>query len=565
MPYYLVDIEVCLKPGCHDIMLEGRVGVVTNISGKIATVQIRNNSSDITIPHESLVPVRPRQSDTVKVIRGSESMLGLIGTMVSIIGTDGVVQFISLNSQRKKNPAQIPIAYLGRYTPKSRFAPGGALPGSAQRVGGSDGGVSPSGSGGGGGGGGGVSGGVTMGLPLQFFSLPNGRVASFGPYFTPSSSSSTSLASPFASSSPPTFTSPFPSSSSLSPFIFSSSLIAPSTPSPSLSRYFSSGTTFRAASEQNGLSKDSASSSRFVPVLKTNSSSSSSSSSAVPMSIGEGAKSYFAYSNFQQPSSKSNAGSNFSDNSARTVPGELKESRNSFFDVLGLRTGQVVGRGSGGGAGVGSANGSARSGWRLRDSDDDNPFLFRRVGVEQDAPESTTSSAAPLAAGAIEKDTACMSALPFAHKYIPAAAASTNHPPTSTTTLNSSKVPRSSTDILRKLPFCLSRAGTVDRPTGQVFTFPVALSGQTLTANQKVQLFLASQGSLVKGRGGGVVGEKGVAGLEGSDASNGYSVSEVLEKLVKNQRSYSYELASPTTPGIMHACMYVCMYEAPIS
>lgn len=120
-PYHLVDVEVQLKPGCHDIMLQGKVGVVSKVSAKMATVQIRENSSDITIPTNSLKPVPARPFDTVKVIGGSEAVLGFVGTLVSTIGNDGVVQFISINRQRKRNPAQIPLSQLGRYSPKSKF------------------------------------------------------------------------------------------------------------------------------------------------------------------------------------------------------------------------------------------------------------------------------------------------------------------------------------------------------------------------------------------------------------------------------------------------------------
>lgn len=121
VPYYLVDVEVELKKGCHDILLQGRVGVVRSIDKKMATVQITNHSSDITIPHESLQPVTPRPSDTVKVIGGNDTVLGLIGTLVSTIGKEGVIQFLSHNKQRRKNPAQIPLSQLGRYAPKSKF------------------------------------------------------------------------------------------------------------------------------------------------------------------------------------------------------------------------------------------------------------------------------------------------------------------------------------------------------------------------------------------------------------------------------------------------------------
>ena len=100
------------------------MGVVSKIAGKMATIHIKDNSSDISIPHESLVPVSPRLSDTVKVIGGSETVLGLIGTLVSKIGNDGIVQFFSYNRQRRRNPAQIPLSQLGRYTPKSKFASG---------------------------------------------------------------------------------------------------------------------------------------------------------------------------------------------------------------------------------------------------------------------------------------------------------------------------------------------------------------------------------------------------------------------------------------------------------
>ena len=121
VPYYLVDVEVQLKKGCHDILLQGRVGVVRSIDKKMATVQITNHSSDITIPHESLQPVTPRPSDTVKVIGGNDAVLGLIGTLVSTLGKEGVIQFLSHNKQRRKNPAQIPLSQLGRYAPKSKF------------------------------------------------------------------------------------------------------------------------------------------------------------------------------------------------------------------------------------------------------------------------------------------------------------------------------------------------------------------------------------------------------------------------------------------------------------
>ncbi len=117
-----MDVEVKLRSGCRDIMLQGKEAVVKHISGKIATVKIRDNSSDLTIPHESLVPVPPRRSDMVKVIGGNESVLGLIGTLVSQIGDEGIVQFMSYNRQRQRNPAQIPLAQLGRYTPLSKFS-----------------------------------------------------------------------------------------------------------------------------------------------------------------------------------------------------------------------------------------------------------------------------------------------------------------------------------------------------------------------------------------------------------------------------------------------------------
>ena len=120
-PFYLLNVEVRLKPGYTDIMLANRVGIVRKISGKTATVHIRENSSYITIPHESLMPVLPRPSDTVKVIGGNESMLGMVGTLLSTLGKEALVQFLSWNNQRKIKSAHIPVAYLGHYIPTNKF------------------------------------------------------------------------------------------------------------------------------------------------------------------------------------------------------------------------------------------------------------------------------------------------------------------------------------------------------------------------------------------------------------------------------------------------------------
>ena len=118
-----MDVEVRLKPGCADILLKDRVGVVRKVEGKTAMVHIKEHPSYITIPHESLVPVSPGRSDTVKVIGGNNGLVGLIGTLLSItgIGSEGLVQFLSWSNQRPRNPAQISLSHLGRYSPLTKF------------------------------------------------------------------------------------------------------------------------------------------------------------------------------------------------------------------------------------------------------------------------------------------------------------------------------------------------------------------------------------------------------------------------------------------------------------
>ncbi len=120
-PCYLVDVEVQLKPGCADILLKDRVGVVRKVEGKTAMVHIKENPSYITIPHDALVPVTPKISDAVKVIGGNSSLVGLIGTLVSLMDGEGLVQFLSWSNQRPRNPAQISLSHLGRYSPLSKF------------------------------------------------------------------------------------------------------------------------------------------------------------------------------------------------------------------------------------------------------------------------------------------------------------------------------------------------------------------------------------------------------------------------------------------------------------
>jgi len=132
-PCYLVDVEVRLKLGCADILLKDRVGVVRKVEGKTAMVHIKESPSYITIPHESLVPVDPHLLDTVKVIGGNSSLVGLIGTLVSFtqIDGEGLVQFLSWSNQRPRNPAQISLLHLGRYSPLSKFGSNSSHSGSS--------------------------------------------------------------------------------------------------------------------------------------------------------------------------------------------------------------------------------------------------------------------------------------------------------------------------------------------------------------------------------------------------------------------------------------------------
>lgn len=85
------------------------------------------------------------------------------------------------------------------------------------------------------------------------------------------------------------------------------------------------------------------------------------------------------------------------------------------------------------------------------------------------------------------------------------------------------------------------------------FTFPVTLSS---VGNRAMVFLKEAGGSGVVGRPGGLmlIGGGGIAGDSGSVngmgvVRSGYSTREVLERLVKDQRNYEYQLASPTTPG----------------
>lgn len=458
-PYHLKDVEVQLKPGCHDIMLRGKVGVVIRVSGKMATVQIRENSSDITVPHESLVPAPVRVSDTVKVIGGADSILGFVGTLVSRVGTDGIVQFISVNNQRRRNSAQVPLAQLGRYTPRSKFPSGPPLSlnlfpqRSAER----------------GGGGGSV-------VSTAASTLVGSSTANQTQYMVPLDLFAAAAAAAAAAGTVPS--SREPTVCSLGPFF------ATSTPPSSSSSLFS------------GLS--------FPPPSSSSSSTSTTRLSMAPFS-GVGVRG----------SGKS-----------ASVPNR-KEGTN-FFNFFGGR-GDIVSRGGGGG------------GRSVSDGD------------KRDVPDSTTSVSDGGTLGRVERDSASQKTttphparspvLQGGDTLFRAASSSqgkSEHSSRRHYQQQSSSAPPPPPVSSRPV----QQHQAVDRPTGQIFPFPISMNNfPGLNRNQ--QRFFFFPGRMVPPSGG-----EGGGGMEG-----GKGIKEVLERLVRDQRDYTFDLASPSTPGGCGFCL----------
>lgn len=391
LPYHFVDVEVQLKKGCHDILLEGKVGVVSNISGNMATVRIWDNSSDITIPRDSLEPVPPRAQDTVKVLGGNESVLGLVGTLVSTIGNDGIVQFISINKNRKKNPAQIPLSQLGRYRPKSRF---------------------------------------TSGLPLGMFPKRLGGPAMSTATITGGGSSATTT----TTTGPP---------GKASPILFPVLYAVPAANTSSLSPFFTASLPRFVSSSSSGTSSGSG--------VTLPASLSTSHLINPRLSFGDRSLSLFGGSR----TDKSNLPDSTSSATTTTVRKLPWDADKDFVTALPSRTNPLA-----------TPTASKMAAYRnLFDRKDSEPAKNR-----------------------LQSDPASL----------------------------------------------VSTRRTVDRPTGQLFTFPISLNG-ILPGGMRY----AGQSSFPKpvSRGGG------------SGSSNGYSISEILEKLVKNQRDYAYELTSPMATG----------------
>ncbi len=110
----LVDTEVKCADQNH--------GVVKKVShDKIATV-LKYSGSEVKVPCSELKLVPPISRDKVKVVcssTGTSKILGKIGTLLSLTGDSGVVDFLPFNGAVSRNLAEVKLSYLAKYITKS--------------------------------------------------------------------------------------------------------------------------------------------------------------------------------------------------------------------------------------------------------------------------------------------------------------------------------------------------------------------------------------------------------------------------------------------------------------
>ena len=92
------------------------MGVVTKVSSdKIATIKDQSSGKTRKIRCSDLRLVRPSTNDAVKVVYPNNRILGKIGTLLSVTGDSGVVQFVTINGNIGPNLAQVKLSHLGKY------------------------------------------------------------------------------------------------------------------------------------------------------------------------------------------------------------------------------------------------------------------------------------------------------------------------------------------------------------------------------------------------------------------------------------------------------------------
>lgn len=93
-------------------------GVVINYELHDKFVTVRKHSGTIVkVPCSDIKLVTPRSNDKVKVVysNGGNKILGKTGTLLSVTGDSGVVQFTSHNGNVGRNLAQVKLSHLARY------------------------------------------------------------------------------------------------------------------------------------------------------------------------------------------------------------------------------------------------------------------------------------------------------------------------------------------------------------------------------------------------------------------------------------------------------------------
>lgn len=109
----LVDTEVKFLDQNHSSR-----GIVKKVSSnKIATV-LNYSGTEVKVPCSGLKLVSPAPKDKVKVVcsnTGTSKILGKIGTLLSLTGDSGVVDFLPFNGDVSRNLAQVKLSYLAKY------------------------------------------------------------------------------------------------------------------------------------------------------------------------------------------------------------------------------------------------------------------------------------------------------------------------------------------------------------------------------------------------------------------------------------------------------------------
>ena len=569
VPYHLVDVAVKLKPGRHDFMLQGKVGVVSDVKGKIATVRIKENSSNITIPHESLQPVTPLRSDTVKVIGGNEAMLGLIGTLVSTIEGDGVVQFTSNLRQRRRNPAQIPLSQLGRFAPKSRFPCSGSgafFSGIVARGGGGESNSSSSSSS--------ISttisptttapakstnstASTSSGIlfPLVFTSVPPSQTPiSLGPFFSPSIRQ-TPLSDLTPSSLGQASASPFSVSRASSSFSMLSGL--------SHGPVFSSPSFQQAASRFPTMSLDAA-----FPFNQSSTSQTVTAAAALSRLTGLTASQEARTTNLSQPSTSASL-------SSRRIGSSRHSSLTSTSEqiaILSRFTGMTASQAE---ALSLSADLSQPS---LINSNSEAISKYTNLTPTQLLALSRMGNqSSPLSGAALMAASRANSRTSLPDPLVTNKRKNRTGGLFGTDTTGNADIPDSTSFIerdssvlaagVRKRPMTFdSSSGLIASSSGRIASRMDSSRHSDPCGGKSLQdaLRFLNQPEVAKvvARGGSGVGvprvngiaSRGDGSVPGGSGTNGYSVSEILDKLVRNQRKFLYGLNSPTKPGT-----YVCM------